>query len=166
MSLLNAPIVNNSHILARVCLIFLENCPDQTRRFFITKFGPHWKDWKSSYQVGKILSLSRNLIALILAWNCVKGLTVTKIVKKINFERVWGELRAKSCFQRQSRTGHLRQALVFMWNSALREGLNFHFQGILCYYWQNFHFGGGTGYWAIILWNLDIFLIFANALRS
>ena len=122
MSLLNAPIVNNSHILARVCLIFLENCPDQTRRFFITKFGPHWKDWKSSYQVGKILSLSRNLIALILAWNCVKGLTVTKIVKQINFEEVWGELEAKSCFQNQFRTKYLRQTLVFMWNSGLREG--------------------------------------------
>ena len=40
----------------------------------------------------------------------MKGLTVTKIVKKIKFEGVGGELEAKGCFQRQSFTKHLRNS--------------------------------------------------------
>ena len=66
----------------------------------------------------------------------------------------------------RSWTKYLRQTLVFMWNSALWEKLNFHFQGVLWWYWQNIHFGRKTGHWAIILWNLEIFLIFPNVLRS
>ena len=31
--------------------------------------------------------------------------------------------------------------------------------------WQSFHFSGGAGRWAIILWGLDTFLIFPNFLR-
>ena len=33
---------------------------------------------------------------------------------KIKFKVVWGDLETKSCFQIQSRTNYLRQALVFM----------------------------------------------------
>ena len=33
-------------------------------------------------------------------------------------------------------------------------------------YQQGFHFGGGTGHWAIILWDADTFLIFPNFLSS
>ena len=54
-------------------------------------------------------------------------------------------------------------ALVFVWGGALQEGFNFCFSMVFCWYW---HFGGGTGQWAIILWILDIFLIFPNFLRS
>ena len=46
-----------------------------------TKFWPKWKDRKSSYQVSQILVIFSNLIALILGWNNVKGLRVTKIFK-------------------------------------------------------------------------------------
>ena len=35
----------------------------------------------------------------------------------------------------QLRTKYLRQTLVFMWNSALREKFNFCFSGVFCYYW-------------------------------
>ena len=51
-----------------------------------------------------------------------------------------------------------------MWNSALRGKFNFHFQIILYYYWQNFYFGGETGHWAIILWDLDILFLFSEDL--
>ena len=37
-----------------------------------------------------------NLIALIFGWNSVKGLRVTKVVKDIKFEGVWGELESKN----------------------------------------------------------------------
>ena len=40
-----------------------------------------------------MLGLLCNLIALILYYNCVKGLRVTKIVNEIKFERVWGSLK-------------------------------------------------------------------------
>ena len=51
----------------------------------------------------------------MLGWNSVKGLRVTKIVKKIKFVGVWGELESNNGFQRQSFTKYLR--LAFVWNS-------------------------------------------------
>ena len=42
-----------------------------------------------------------NLIALVLCQNDVKGLRVTKNVKKIKVERIWSKLESKQCFQRQ-----------------------------------------------------------------
>ena len=55
------------------------------------------------------------------------GLIVTKIVKKVKFEGVFGELEAKKCFRRQSFTKYLRLTLVFMGNRALRGKFNFCF---------------------------------------
>ena len=56
----------------------------------------------SSYQLRQVLANFCKLVTLILAYNCVKGLRVTKIVKQIKFEGVWGEssiLRGKDwCF--------------------------------------------------------------------
>ena len=43
----------------------------------------------------------------------MKGLRVTKIVKEIKFEGVWGELEAKKCFQRQSFPKYWRQTLFW-----------------------------------------------------
>ena len=51
----------------------------------------------------------------------MKGLTVTKIVKEIKFEGVWGKLESKKGFQRQSVLKYLRLTLGFMCNRALRE---------------------------------------------
>ena len=62
----------------------------------------------------QILALFCNLVALILGLKWVKGLRVTKIVKEIKFEGVWGELEAKNWCQRQSFTKYLRLTLVFM----------------------------------------------------
>ena len=56
---------------------------------------------ESSDHIRQILALSCNLIALILGKNCVKVVGITKIVKKVKFEGVWGEFEAKNCFQRQ-----------------------------------------------------------------
>ena len=44
----------------------------------------------------------------------MKGLRVTKIVKEVMFEGVWGEVKSKKCFQRQSFKEYLRLTLVFM----------------------------------------------------
>ena len=57
----------------------------------------------------------------------MKGLRVTEIVKEVKLERVWGELEAKYCFQRQSFTKYLRLILIFIEDSALMEKLNFCF---------------------------------------
>ena len=62
----------------------------------------------------QILALFCNLIAPILRYTCVKSLRVTKIVKEIKFEGVWGKLEAKDYFQRQSFTKYLRVTLVVM----------------------------------------------------
>ena len=45
----------------------------------------------------------------------------------------------------QSFTGYLRLTPVFVCISALREGFNFCFSRLFCYYWQNFNFAGGLG---------------------
>ena len=44
----------------------------------------------------------------------MKGLRVTKIVKEIKSEGVWGELEAKKYFKRQPFTKYLRLTLVSM----------------------------------------------------
>ena len=49
----------------------------------------------------------------------MKNLKVTEIVNEIKFERVWAELEAKNCFQRQSFIKYLRETLVFMLNGML-----------------------------------------------
>ena len=69
-----------------------------------------------------MLGLSCNLIALILGWNYAKGYTVTKIVKEIKFEGVWGKLKAKK-ISTDNHSQNLRLTLVSLWNSALRESL-------------------------------------------
>ena len=43
-----------------------------------------------------------------------EGIRITKIVKEIKFEVVWGELEAEKCFQRQSFTKYLRLTLIFI----------------------------------------------------
>ena len=64
-------------------------------------------------------SIFCNLINLILGWNSVKGLRVTKIIKEIwKFEGVLDKLELRKGFQRQSVTKYLRLTLVFMWNNA------------------------------------------------
>ena len=67
--------------LARICFIFLRNVTDQTLKASNTKFGPQWKDQKSSFQVRKIVALFCKSVALALSWISIKGFRVTKIVK-------------------------------------------------------------------------------------
>ena len=43
----------------------------------------------------------------------MKGLRVTKIVKEIKFEGVWGKLESKNGFKRKSFTKYVRLTLVF-----------------------------------------------------
>ena len=69
---------------------------------------------------------------------CVKCLLVTKITRKISFEGYLGKFKAKFVFQRQPFAKYLRKSLVFVWNNALPEKLEFHFSGTFCWYWPNF----------------------------
>ena len=57
MSLLTALIVKNSHVLAGIYFIFLENATVETWKSFNTKFGPPWKDRERSYQERQTLAL-------------------------------------------------------------------------------------------------------------
>ena len=131
MSLLTAPVVKNSYIYAIIYLIFIKNVlknSSSAKKFFkslpVLNFNLRKK---MEIAVRKILAPFYNLVALMLGWNCVKGLRVTWIVKKNKFEGVWGRLAVRNCFQRQSFKKHLRQILVFMWNRAIRQTFNFHF---------------------------------------
>ena len=53
----------------------------------------------------------------------MKGLRVTKNVKEITFEEVWGEWESKKKFPETITHKILRLTLVFMWNSAQRKSL-------------------------------------------
>ena len=81
---------------------------------FITKFQSQKKDRNSRYQERQILALFYTLVKLILNCNCVKGARVTKILKQIKFERVWGELAAKICSTNNHSKKYLRQNPVLM----------------------------------------------------
>ena len=68
---------------------------NQTWHSFNTKFQTQRKDGESSYQVKITLGLFCHSIALILRLNSVKDFRVTKNVKEIKFEGVWGELQSR-----------------------------------------------------------------------
>ena len=111
MSLLRAPFFKNSHLLAKIYFIFLKTRPRSNFKGFLYQI---LTSVKSSYQAKQILSLLCKLVTLILDANYVKGLRVTKIVKPIKFERDWGNLEAKYCFQRESCPKCIRQTLVLV----------------------------------------------------
>ena len=160
MSLSIAKFVTNSHIYPEIYVIFLKNVLKQTWNSFNTKFRLWWKDGKSSYQSTQLLGLLWSLIDLTLDEDSVKGLRVTKIVKEKKL--VWGELKSRRDFQRQSFLLYLRLILIFVWNDALRENINFCFSMAFCWYWGDFRFlGGGPGRWASFYGVLIFSLYFA-----
>ena len=61
----------------------------------------------------------------------MKGLRFTKIVKNFKFEAVWGWVRSKKLFQRQT------------FSCEIAQGVNFHFSGDFCSYRQIFYFRRG-----------------------
>ena len=67
----------------------------QTWHSFNTKFQTQPKDGESSYQVRIFEGLFCHSIALILGLDSVKDFRVTKNVKEIKFEGVWGELESR-----------------------------------------------------------------------
>ena len=64
-----------------------------------------------------------HLIALILGQNNVEGVRVTKNIKEMKFEGVWGEIESKRAFRRQWLTGYLGLAPVLVWDCAQCGGL-------------------------------------------
>ena len=89
--------------------------------------GPNLKVFRyriwTCEKIGKVVF--RNLVALILDWNCLKSLIATKLANcpKIKFEGDSCKLDAKDCFQGQSWTKYMRQTLVSMSYSAIRKNL-------------------------------------------
>ena len=65
MSLITAPIVKHSQILAGIYFILLKNV-GQAWKAFSTKFGPQWKDRNCTYQVRHVLALFWKYVALVL----------------------------------------------------------------------------------------------------
>ena len=121
MSLLSALIFKNSHILARIFFMSLNNILDQTWNAFNTKFGPQKnseKDPEISYC---------ELVAPNLTENYVNGLRFAQVVQQSNLKRS----EATKYFKRQPSTKCLPQTPVFMWNSALQKKFNFCFSGDL-----------------------------------
>ena len=69
---------------------------------------------KGDIEVRQNLALFCNLVSLILSWNCVKSLVVTKITPKKKFRGAWGNLGAEHGFQRQSWKKYMRETLDFL----------------------------------------------------
>ena len=73
------------------------------------------------------MAIFSNLMSLYLGSNSVKDVTVTQILKEVNFKRIWGNLESKTGFQRQQVTKYLRLTQVFTRNSALLEKFSLYF---------------------------------------
>ena len=104
MSFLTAFIVKNSYILAGVYFIFLKKHRLLNLKGFQYQIWTSVKSWESISQVRQILALFCISVALILSWNCVKGLRVPNFDKQIKFEGIWGRVRSKKLFA--ERTTH------------------------------------------------------------
>ena len=124
MFLLTAQIVTN--------FTFLKKCPGANLKLFRYQLWTSVKRSVKHLSSNTTFSTFCNLVALILNWNCLKNLIVSKIVQKIKFEGDRGELEAKACFQRQSWTKYIRQTLVFMRNSTIWENFNFYLSAFFC----------------------------------
>ena len=75
-----------------------------------------------------------------------KALELKKFLNQIKFEGIWGKLEAKICFQKQSFTRYLRQALVFMvWSSEGRGGIQLLFFSIFWLLAAGLLFSWGEG---------------------
>ena len=134
-------------------------------------FGNTWGDfyvpvyyWKSrivSLVVkGKFAQPSENLKILwtyVAFWTLPKALEWQKLSNKLNLKE-YGT-------KQETFTKIFRQTPVFIGNSALREKFKFSFQRALLVL-ATFSFRGITEQTAIILWSLDIFLLFPIFLRS
>ena len=96
---------------------------------------------------------------LIFLLSIVNVETVIKYGKKISIEGEGSYNRGKDIWD----------TLVFVLNGAMRQGFNFYFWAVFCWY-QNvlMHFGfflrGDWPLGYIVLWGFEIFLIFSNFL--
>ena len=131
--LVTDPNVRDSRMFAIIYFLFLKLCLGSNLKAFNTKFGPQWKDQKSSCQVKRILTPFFKLVAPSLFWNCVNWLRVTKFFKQVKFEVVWSISEGGNRFRRLSWTKYWRQTLVFMWNGTLQEKFNFYFLRAFCW---------------------------------
>ena len=91
-SLLTAPLVKNSYIW----LEFTLKSQTKIESLSIPKLDLTEKDRKTSFQVQQVSAPFCKVVALILGQNCLKGLRVTKIMKQVKFEGVWGQSEAKN----------------------------------------------------------------------
>ena len=62
----------------------------------------------------------------------LKALELPKFSKKSTFQKPEASSKQKNISRDNHSQKNLRQTLVFMWNSALREKFNFYFSGVFC----------------------------------
>ena len=86
MSLLTAPVLENSHILAGIYFIFLKKRPRPNSKVCQYQIWTSVKRLKKKLASKTNFSTFCNLVGLILGCNCVKVLRVTKIVEQINLK--------------------------------------------------------------------------------
>ena len=92
--------VQNSNISATIFFIFLKNLLKQTRNSFDTKFQLQGKDLRGNYQVKENFRNFCQLVIIVLGQNNVKGLKVTKCLKK-NYD--WRGLEREKIKKKVSR---------------------------------------------------------------
>ena len=99
MFLLTVKFVNNSHIYESIFLFLVTNVLKQTWNSFNTKFQPHWKDRKSTYQVRQIFG---PFLLLICSDFRLKQLESLQSYQKTQRNEVWiciGPIRIKREFK-------------------------------------------------------------------
>ena len=161
MSLLTAPNVKNSDILATEHFIFLKNVLEQagkshykeavyflplsSQKFMVLMWST-WEGWKWTWIHVLVLntgpldwkyndSTTRTLLHELSNKNGQTWLKmITKRVTKM-FNKIKFGVASGKLKVKNWFIDTLRQTLVFVWNSALQEKFNFYFSGDYCLYW-------------------------------
>ena len=76
----------------------------------------------------------------------LKVLHYIEQIRAFHEKNYWTFGHIKVLHNLQSWPKYMRQTLVLVWNSALREKFNFNFWTVFRLYWQHFHFGRKTAH--------------------
>ena len=93
LSLLTALVVKNSHVLAEIYFVFLKNVQTIKLEWLsISNLDLSEKIGKAVIKLGKFYRSFAKFV-LMSSYNCAKSVKVTKIIKQIKFEGVWGKFK-------------------------------------------------------------------------
>ena len=99
MSLLTAPIVENSHNYFGIYFIFLKERSRQNLKAFYDHISSSLKRPEKMLLSKRHFSIFLQIRRSNFSYNCVKRLKIIKIIRKVKFKEVWGEIEAKNNFQ-------------------------------------------------------------------